>query len=80
MNRAAFTLVELMIATSVACVIAVGVFMFFSGSATLSREAYEEVSRAMADRQAREQDLFVRARLEPSVQLPFSNRWEEVSQ
>lgn len=79
MSRSAFTIVELMIATAITCVMAAGTFLFFSGSKTLSREAYDEVTGMMASRADRERDLFVRARQFVDVQLPFSNRWEEVS-
>ena len=45
MNRSAFTLVELMIATAITCLIAAGTFMFFSGSGRISRAGYREKSK-----------------------------------
>lgn len=78
MNRPGFTLVELMLATTITCLIAAGVFVFFSGSSQVSREAYDDVTSAMSDRVVREQALFVEARLVPDVRLPCSNLWERV--
>lgn len=77
-NRPAFTLIELMIATALTCLIAAGTFLFFSGSKTLSRDAYDTVTRAMSARIDREKSLFVEARLKVDVCLPSSNHWEEV--
>ena len=73
-----FTLVELMIATAITCLIAAGTFLFFSGSKTLSKDAYGEVTRALTARIDREKSLFVEARLQVDVRLPGSNLWEEV--
>ena len=77
MNRRAFTLVELMIATSLACVIAAGVFMFFSGSGRLSRDAYETVSAAMSRRSERENAIFSPGHPRESPCLPYDagRRW-----
>ena len=61
MNRRAFTLVELMIATFLTCVIAAGVFVFFSGSGRLSKEAYETVSAAMSNRVEHENAQYMEA-------------------
>ena len=80
MKRPAFTLVELTVATSIACVIAAGIFLFFAGSKRLSREAYLEVSAAMDGRLARERALFEPTRTVSQELLPFSNRVWEVSQ
>ena len=77
-DRAGFTLVELMIATALTCLIAAGTFLFFSGSKTLSRAAYDEVTRAMSARTDREKSLFAEARRLVDVRLPGSNLWEEV--
>ena len=78
MNRPAFTLVELMLATSIVCVIAAGVFMFFSGSGRLSRDAYREVSAAMSGRADREKSFFTPRQGLESPYLPYdTNRlWE----
>lgn len=87
MNRPAFTLVELMIATFLTCVIAAGVFMFFSGSGRLSRDAYETVSAVMSNRvvrekaifRERENAIFTSGHLRESPYLPYdtSRRWED---
>lgn len=76
--RTGFTLVELMVATALTCLIAAGTFLFFSGSKTLSKDAYDEVTRAMSARTDREKSLFVEARRFVDVRLPGSNLWEEV--
>ena len=77
MNRRAFTLVELMIATFLTCVIAAGVFVFFSGSGRLSKEAYEAVSAAMSNRVERENAVFRPGRVRESPYLPYDTgrRW-----
>lgn len=79
MSRPAFTLVELMIATFLTCVIAAGVFMFFSGSGRLSKDAYETVSAVMSNRVERENVIFAPGRLRESPDLPYdtSRRWKE---
>ena len=59
MNRPAFTLVELMLATAITCVIAAGVYVFFSGSGRISREGYREINAALSNRVDREKRLFV---------------------
>lgn len=78
MNRPAFTLVELMIATFITCLIAAGVFMFFSGSGRLSKDAYEAVSAAMDSRAARENSIFGPGRSGGEPYLPYDTgrRWE----
>lgn len=78
MSHTGFTLAELMLATAITCLIAAAAFVFFSGSARLSRDAYDEVTGAMSDRTFREQALFVEARRVPDVRLPGSNLWESV--
>lgn len=79
MNRPAFTLVELMLATAITCVIAAGVFMFFSGSGRLSKDAYETVSAVMSNRVERENAIFAPGRLRESPDLPYDTGrgWEE---
>ena len=79
MNRPAFTLVELMIATAITCVIAAGVFMFFSGSGRLSKDAYEAVSAAMTNRVEREKAIFRADSRSGNPYLPYdaSRRWED---
>lgn len=78
MSRPAFTLVELMIATTITCVIAAGTYMFFSGSGRMSREAYEEVSAAMTDCIVREKEIFRPGEFSEDACLPCCNReWEE---
>ena len=77
-DRPGFTLVELMIAAAITFLIAAGTLLFFSGSKALSKDAYEEVTRALTARTDREKSLFVEARLQVDVRLPGSNLWEEV--
>lgn len=79
MNRPAFTLVELMIATFLTCVIAAGVFMFFSGSGRLSKDAYETVSAVMFNRVERDKAIFRADRFRESPYLPYDagRRWKE---
>lgn len=79
MKRPAFTLVEFIIATSITCLIAAGVFMFFSGSGRLSKDAYETVSAAMNSRIERERSIF-RSRLpreNPYLPCGGSHEWGE---
>lgn len=70
MNRPAFTLVELLIASAVACVIAAGTFMFFSGSGRISQDAYREINNALSNRVDRELRLFAPTRTGGTVLLP----------
>lgn len=80
MGRPAFTLIELMIATTITCVIAAGTYMFFSGSGSLSREAYKEVSAVMSDCIVREKEIFRPGQVSENACLPCSNRVWEVAE
>ena len=80
MNRPAFTLVELMIATSIACLIAAGAFMFFSGSGRISKESYREINNALSNRVDREQRLFAPTWRGNTVLLPCGDLAKEADE
>ena len=80
MNRSAFTLVELMIATAITCLIATGTFMFFSGSGRMSKESYREINNALSNRVDREKRLFVSARTGGAVLLPCGELAKEADE
>ena len=68
----------MMIAAAITFLIAAGTLLFFSGSKALSKDAYEEVARALTVQLERERSLFAEARQHVDVRLPGSNLWEEV--
>ena len=76
MNRPAFTLIELMIATALTCVIAAGTYVFFAGSGRISREGYDAISSALANRVARERS-FLRAQADGTVNPPVGRALEQ---
>ena len=80
MNRSAFTLIELMIATAITCLVAAGTFMFFSGSGRISRAGYREINNALSNRVDREKRLFVPARTDGTVFLPCDGLAGEVDE
>lgn len=75
--RAAFTLLELLIASSIGTICLTGVVVFFIAVNRLNGETFGKLKGALNARVEREKTLFVRARETATVDLPFVKRaWE----